>query len=52
MLMIPFKQGLFVAVANEKDFLDHWAFLGLNDILGVISKWIDKFFFIVYPYCY
>lgn len=44
MLMIPFKQGLFVAVANEKDFLDHWAFLGLNDILGVISKWIDKFF--------
>jgi O-antigen/teichoic acid export membrane protein len=44
MLMIPFKQGLFVAVANEKHFLDHWAFLGLNDILGVISKWIDKFF--------
>jgi O-antigen/teichoic acid export membrane protein len=44
MRMIPFQKGLYVVAANEKHFLEHWAFLGLNDILGVISKWIDKFF--------
>ena len=44
MLMIPFKKGVYLAATNEKHFLQHWAFLGLNDILGVISKWIDKFF--------
>jgi hypothetical protein len=29
---------------NENHFLTHWKYLGVNDLLGVISKWIDKFF--------
>ncbi|MDQ2862933.1 MAG: polysaccharide biosynthesis C-terminal domain-containing protein, partial [Bacteroidota bacterium] len=31
-------------VAEEKHFMKHWAYLGLNEVLGVISKWIDKIF--------
>ncbi|MDP4283964.1 MAG: polysaccharide biosynthesis C-terminal domain-containing protein [Bacteroidota bacterium] len=29
---------------NEKQFLNHWKYLGLNEVLGIISKWIDKVF--------
>ena len=31
-------------VAQDKTFLKHWIYLGLNDIFGVIAKWIDKLF--------
>lgn len=44
MILIPFETELYIATINEKTFLHHWTFLGLNDILGVISKWIDKVF--------
>jgi O-antigen/teichoic acid export membrane protein len=29
---------------DEKHFLNHWKYLGTNEVLGVISKWIDKVF--------
>jgi len=29
---------------DEKHFLNHWKYLGINEVLGVISKWIDKVF--------
>jgi len=29
---------------DEKHFLNHWKYLGINEVLGVISKWIDKIF--------
>ncbi len=29
---------------NDENFLGHWAHLGSNEILGIIAKWIDKFF--------
>lgn len=29
---------------NSRKFLSHWAYLGSNEILGIISKWIDKIF--------
>lgn len=44
MIWMPFTTELYVAKIHEKTFLQHWTFLGLNDILGVISKWIDKVF--------
>lgn len=28
----------------DKVFFKHWAYLGVNDILGVIARWIDKIF--------
>ncbi len=38
------KNENYKPVADEKHFLNHWGFLGLNEILGVTSKWIDKVF--------
>ncbi len=29
---------------DEKNFLNHWKYLGINELLGVVSKWIDKVF--------
>ena len=43
-LLVPAKNDNYEPVADEKHFLNHWAFLGLNEILGVTSKWIDKIF--------
>jgi len=31
-------------VADDPQFGQHWAFLGLNEIFGVLSKWVDKVF--------
>lgn len=31
-------------IYDGKDFLNHWRYLGMNEVLGVISKWIDKVF--------
>ncbi|MEO6219538.1 MAG: hypothetical protein ABIO81_03855 [Ginsengibacter sp.] len=31
-------------VTEKKGFLKHWAYLGVNEILGIISKWLDKIF--------
>jgi O-antigen/teichoic acid export membrane protein len=29
-------------IIDAKAFISHWSYLGLNDVLGVLSKWIDK----------
>jgi len=43
-ISVPAKNESYEPVADEKHFLKHWGFLGLNEILGVTSKWIDKVF--------
>jgi O-antigen/teichoic acid export membrane protein len=30
--------------SSGKAFFKHWAYLGINDISGVLAKWIDKLF--------
>ncbi len=42
--LIPIKK-IVPAITNESlDFLHHWNYLGLNEIFGVISRWLDKVF--------
>jgi len=43
-LLVPATNESYEPVAEEKHFMRHWVYLGLNEILGVISKWIDKVF--------
>ena len=43
-ILVPVKKETGASFIEEKDFLKHWNYLGLNEILGVISKWIDKVF--------
>jgi O-antigen/teichoic acid export membrane protein len=43
-ISVPAKNERYEPVADEKHFLRHWGFLGVNEILGVTSKWIDKVF--------
>ena len=31
-------------VSDDKIFFKHWAYLGVNDIAGVIARWVDKIF--------
>ena len=38
------KSNAVVAEKDDNNFFGHWAYLGFNDILGVIAKWIDKIF--------
>lgn len=40
----PGKESHAETIIEQKHFLSHWAFLGINDTLGVISKWMDKVF--------
>jgi O-antigen/teichoic acid export membrane protein len=42
MILIPSKRESYKESASEKHFLNHWIYLGLNDVVGVVSKWIDK----------
>lgn len=42
--VVPAKKETIKDITFEKDFLTHWGYLGLNEVLGVISKWIDKVF--------
>lgn len=42
--LVPTKKEETKDVTGEKHFLAHWSYLGINEILGVISKWIDKVF--------
>lgn len=45
MLLIPAKSSAPATThVSEKEFLNHWSYLGINSVLGIISKWIDKFF--------
>ena len=43
-LMVPVKNENYEEVTDERHFLGHWGYLGINEVLGVISKWIDKVF--------
>lgn len=43
-ISVPAKNEKYEPVADEKHFLKHWGFLGLSEILGVTSKWVDKVF--------
>ncbi len=43
-IAVPAKNENYEPIPDEKHFLKHWTFLGINEILGVISKWIDKVF--------
>jgi O-antigen/teichoic acid export membrane protein len=31
-------------ISDDNSFLRHWIYLGLNDVSGVLAKWIDKLF--------
>ncbi|HUZ58918.1 MAG TPA: polysaccharide biosynthesis C-terminal domain-containing protein [Hanamia sp.] len=44
MILIPAKEDFYEKPIDENYFFSHWGFLGMNDILGVISKWMDKVF--------
>lgn len=44
MILIPAKKEFYEETIEQKHFLSHWAYLGINDALGVISKWMDKIF--------
>ena len=44
MILVPSKKELHEETIDEKHFLSHWIYLGLNDVVGVISKWMDKAF--------
>lgn len=44
MILVPARNGNYKESMEEKHFLSHWVYLGINDILGVTSKWMDKFF--------
>ncbi|HVZ96283.1 MAG TPA: oligosaccharide flippase family protein [Chitinophagaceae bacterium] len=41
---IPARSEDFAPAPEENNFMHHWIFLGLTEILGVISRWIDKVF--------
>jgi hypothetical protein len=43
-IFIPNRREEYEISYNEKKFLKHWKYLGMNELLGVISKWIDKVF--------
>jgi O-antigen/teichoic acid export membrane protein len=43
-MLTPVKNENAGSVQPEKHFINHWAYLGLNEVLGTISKWIDKVF--------
>ena len=43
-LLVPVKSENYEEVDDEKHFLAHWIYLGMNEVLGVISKWVDKVF--------
>ena len=41
---IPVINENYELVTDDKKFAKHWTYVGVNDILGIISKWIDKIF--------
>lgn len=44
MMLIPAKKVIEQEMPQSARFSDHWVFLGLNDVIGILSKWIDKAF--------
>ncbi|MEO6819529.1 MAG: oligosaccharide flippase family protein [Ginsengibacter sp.] len=45
-LLIPAIKESKTISYDESQFLKHWSYLGLNDVLGILAKWIDKFFLV------
>jgi O-antigen/teichoic acid export membrane protein len=43
-LLIPFQKRDISVTSSNNQFLHHWGYLGLNDALGVLARWIDKLF--------
>ena len=43
-LLVRVKTEDYAKVSEEKHFIRHWGYLGISEVLGVISKWIDKVF--------
>ena len=44
-ILVPTRKIFYEqTIYEQKHFLSHWAYVGVNDSLGVISKWMDKFF--------
>lgn len=44
MILVPSKRVSNEHLTIQNHFLNHWVYLGLNDVVGVISKWMDKAF--------
>lgn len=44
--LVPKTKESKIISYDESNFFKHWSYLGLNDILGIFSKWIDKFFLV------
>ncbi len=42
MLLLNKKRDIKSEPVNDKLYFKHWTYLGLNDITGVLSRWIDK----------
>ncbi len=36
------KQDGVIELTDDKVYFKHWIYLGLNDVTGVVSRWIDK----------
>jgi O-antigen/teichoic acid export membrane protein len=45
-LLVPKIKERKTVSYDENHFFKHWTYLGLNDVLGILSKWIDKFFLV------
>ncbi|MEO8763151.1 MAG: polysaccharide biosynthesis C-terminal domain-containing protein [Ginsengibacter sp.] len=43
-LMVRVKKEYHIPVSSENHFLAHWGYLGLNEVFGIFSKWVDKIF--------
>jgi|GEM_PF-661100 len=43
-LLIPLRKRETRVTVSNNQFLHHWGYLGLNDTLGVLARWIDKLF--------
>lgn len=43
-VLIPFEKKSKDIQIDDNHFLYHWGYLGLNDALGVVAKWMDKLF--------
>lgn len=45
LILLPAKNDTgYGETISENQFLFHWGYLGLSDVLAVISKWLDKAF--------
>ncbi len=42
MLLLKLRHQITSESPDDKLYYKHWIFLGLNDITGVLSRWIDK----------